>query len=62
MSDVILSDHELEKQFEAGLAKQRKLTADDRALARDEFDRAMAERENLRHDVQKNYDAHKGRR
>lgn len=62
MSDVILSDEELEAAFEAALAEKSKLTKEERFDARDDFDRELAEHQNLRFDVQKNYDTHKGRR
>lgn len=62
MPDPILSDEERQAQFEADLAKQNTLTAEERFAARADFEREMAERDNHRFDTQRDYDTHKGRR
>lgn len=56
MPDPILSEEELRAEFEANLAKQKKLTKEEREAARKDFDHEMAERDNNRFDVQKHYD------
>ena len=61
MPAPILSDDEMRAGFEANLAKQKKLTKDDRDDAREDFERTMANHENHRFDVQKHYDQGKGR-
>ena len=61
MSAVVLSPEEIEAAFEARIAKKSSMTAEDRMVARADFDREMAERQNDQHDLQANYDRHKGR-
>lgn len=61
MSSVILSEQEREAAFEARIARKTTMTAEDRKVARADFDREMAENQNNQHDVQKHYDQGKGR-